>query len=192
MNKINKATYDLVKKWEGYYDKAYLCPAGVWTIGWGHTSNVKKGDTCTVKQAEKWLQEDLEDSANYVSRYIQVPLNDNQFGALVSACFNIGPKIVNPSSSTLARKLNEGDYDAVPGQLGRWSKAKDPETGKMVTLKGLSNRRKDEGVLWNTPTSDEIEKEEKEPIKVLTPEEPPIATFLKNLIKLFNIKPRNK
>lgn len=146
---INKAGLELVKKFEGFYPNAYLCPAGVWTIGYGHTAGVQQGQTITEQQAEEFLKEDMIESAAAVERFVSVPLTDNQFSALVSFTFNVGAGSLQ--NSTLRRKLNAGNYEAVSSELNRWVKATDPVTGKKKTLRGLVRRRAAEGELWLTP-----------------------------------------
>lgn len=143
---INQSGLAIEKKFEGGpFLQAYRCPAGVWTIGYGHTRDVVEGMTCTVAQAEAWLLEDNEDAQDNVSREVSVPLNDNQFSALVSFVFNLGAGAL--AHSTLLRLLNAGKYDEVPGQLAQWCHADG------VTLEGLVRRRAAEAALWNTPST---------------------------------------
>jgi lysozyme len=151
---INRAGLELVKRFEGFYSDAYLCPAGVWTIGYGHTAGVYQGQTITEDEAEHLLAEDLGGSASDVERLITVQLSENQFAALVSFTFNVGGG--NLQNSTLRRKLNTGDYEAVPFELNRWVKATDPATGKKVTLPGLVRRRAAEAELWLTPNGTDL------------------------------------
>jgi len=131
---------DLIKHFEGCETKAYQCSADVWTIGYGHTFCVKEGDKITEEEAEALLKEDLCDFEEHVDRLITVSLNQDQFDALVSWTFNLGP--TNLKESTLLRKLNEGHYDDVPAEMARWNRA-----GGEV-LEGLKRRRKAEGALW--------------------------------------------
>ena len=144
MRSINKAGLNLVKEFEGLRLTAYKCPAGIWTIGWGHTKGVKPGQRISVNQAEAFLAEDLAESAAHVTRLITAQLTSNQFSALVSFTFNVGPGAL--STSTLRRKLNAGDYGAVPAELARWNKA--TVNRKKVTLNGLVRRRAAEAALW--------------------------------------------
>jgi len=146
---VNDAGLNLVRESEGFRGDAYRCPAGVWTIGYGHTDGVQPGQRVTREEAEQLLREDLDGSAAHVERLITVALNDNQFAALVSFTFNVGEG--NLESSTLWRKLNGGDHDSVPSEMSRWVKATDPNTGQKRTLPGLVRRRAAEGVLWLTP-----------------------------------------
>lgn len=144
--KINSAGLKLVQKFEGLKLDAYLCPAGVWTIGYGHTKGVKKGDKITQAEADKILAQDLSQCGEQVEKSVRVPLHDNQFAALASFVFNAGYGSL--LSSTLLRRLNNGDYDCVPSELCKWVKATNPKTGKKVTLSGLVKRRAAEGQLW--------------------------------------------
>lgn len=133
--------------------QAYLCPAKVWTIGWGHTKGVKKGDTCTELQADRWLDEDCDEAEAAVERYVVVPLNQNQFDALVCFVFNIG--VGSPAGgrfgasgfrgSTMLMRLNAGLYTEAAGQFPRWNKS----NGKV--LEGLTKRRYKERDLFLTP-----------------------------------------
>ncbi|MEC9340796.1 MAG: glycoside hydrolase family protein [Pseudomonadota bacterium] len=147
---INRAGLDLVKHFEGFYPQAYRCPAGILTIGYGHTgSDVTDGLRISPARAESLLKDDLASACVAVRERVQVPLTDNQFAALVSFTFNCGA--ANLASSTLLAKLNLGDYAAVPGELNRWVKATDPATGRKRSLPGLVRRREAEGDLWLTP-----------------------------------------
>lgn len=146
---INQNGLDLVKHFEGLYTDAYICPAGVPTIGYGHTGDVKMGQSITEQEAEDILQNDMQKFAVDVEKAITVELNDNQFAALVSFAFNCGSG--NLRESTLRRKLNTGDYDCVPSELARWDKATDPRTNKKRSLAGLVKRRAAEGTLFLKP-----------------------------------------
>nr|DAI37636.1 MAG TPA: Lysozyme [Bacteriophage sp.] len=92
--KIGQAGLNLIKQFEGCRLTAYQCAAGVWTIGYGHTSGVKKGMTITQAQADAYLKQDCEKFEKYVNSAAYVPitesLNQNQFDALVSFAFNLG------------------------------------------------------------------------------------------------------
>lgn len=143
---INEATRQLVRDFEGLRLRAYLCPAGRWTIGYGHTSGVTEGHVITREEAERLLEQDLNEAAEHVDRLIRVPLTDNQRGALTSLVLNIGA--LRFMSSTLRQVLNDGRYDAVPEQIRRWNKARHPTTGQMIVLPGLARRREAEVALW--------------------------------------------
>lgn len=138
----------IIKEFEGLHLTPYLCPSKVWTIGYGHTRTVRAGLSISRREAEELLQEDLRVFERAVQRLVTVPLNDNQFSALVSFAFNVG--IGNFERSTLLKLLNRGWYDQVPAQLSRWSRA-----GTEV-LGGLARRRAAEARLWNAiPASSE-------------------------------------
>jgi lysozyme len=136
----SEAAYDLIKSFEGLFLRAYLCPAGVWTIGYGHTKNVKEGDTCTPTQADFWLRKDVEEAIAAVNQLITVPLTQSQFDALVSFTFNVGTGALK--ASTMRRLLMLRNYAAAAMQFERWNKAK----GKV--LPGLTRRRKEEKDLF--------------------------------------------
>lgn len=105
------AAAPFVQHWEGLRTSAYKCPLGVWTIGYGRTNGVHEGDTCTKEQAAQWLLEDLTDTASRLARYINVPVTENQFIALVSLAYNIGVDGLTRKCPKLMRALNEKDYD---------------------------------------------------------------------------------
>ena len=130
----------LIKKFEGCEMRAYTCAAGVPTIAYGRTKDVKMGDTCTKEQAEEWLKEEIKEYENHVEDAVIVPLNQNQFDALVSWTYNLGP--TNLNNSTMLKVLNQADYENVPAQIKRWNKA----GGKV--LEGLTRRRNAESLLF--------------------------------------------
>lgn len=136
---------NLIKQFEGERLRAYLCPAGVWTIGYGHTTaagppKVTEGMVITRAEANEILRRDLRKYEDAVDDAVTVALKQHQFDALVSLCYNIGPEAFRRSS--LVKKLNRGDYDAVPAALMAWNKAKGRE------LPGLTRRRRAEAALW--------------------------------------------
>ena len=141
--KTSQRGIDLIKKFEGCILKSYKCPFGVWTIGYGHTSGVKKGQVITKNQAEKYLKEDLKKFEKGVSSYVKVSLNQNQFDALVSFSYNVGLGAFK--NSTLLRYLNKRDYSGASKELLKWNKS----NGKV--LNGLVKRRAEERKLFNTP-----------------------------------------
>ncbi|MGF7157640.1 lysozyme [Bartonella heixiaziensis] len=145
MRKISKEGLELIKQWEGLRLNAYQDRAHVWTIGYGHTSKagnpiVKKGMCITQEQAEKILCEDLKQFEKAVEKAVRVSLTDEQFAALVSFCYNVGTGAF--CNSRLLKKLNQGEYEAVPTELQKWNKV----GGK--PLQGLANRRAAESGLW--------------------------------------------
>lgn len=141
---INAEAIRLIKQWEGCRLTAYPDPGSKdgtpWTIGYGHTFGVHKGMTITQAQADAFLQQDLNKVVDRIEPMIKVPLNDNQFAALVSFAFNVGAE--NFRTSTLLKKLNKGDYSSVPAELARWNK----NDGKVMP--GLVNRRAQEAALF--------------------------------------------
>ena len=141
MNISNKGI-ELIKKFEGCRLKAYQDSVDVWTIGYGHTEGVYEGMEISQHQADIMLGSDLVKYANYINEYVTVSLNPNQFDALTSWVYNLGPG--NLKSSTMLKVLNEGSYDDVPFQIKRWNKA----GGKV--LKGLVRRREAEAELFAT------------------------------------------
>lgn len=146
VRQVNKAGLDLIKSFEGLRLEAYPDPGtggDPWTIGYGSTKGVKKGMKITMQEAEQRLIMDLQDACKAVERYVTIPLNDNQFAALVSFTFNVGAG--NLAVSTLLKRLNEGEYASVPMQLMRWNRA----NGKIMN--GLTRRRTAEGDLFQKP-----------------------------------------
>ena len=137
---ISEEGVTLIRYFEGCSLDAYLCPAGVWTIGYGHTNEVKEGDTIDQEAAEAFLIEDLETFEQAVARLVKVPLTQQQFDALVSFTFNLGAG--NLAASTLLRKLNNYQYTEVPEQLMLWVRA----GGKV--LDGLVKRRAAEAAMF--------------------------------------------
>ncbi len=131
----------LIKKFEGCELEAYKCSAGVWTIGYGHTKDVVEGMTITQEQAEEMLVEELHEYEKYVNESATVALSQNQFDALVSWVYNLGP--ANLKASTMLKVLNSGKYEDVPAQIKRWNKA----GGKV--LEGLVRRRAAEACLFS-------------------------------------------
>ena len=130
----------LIKKFEGCELEAYQCSAGVWTIGYGHTKEVQKGDVWSQSHAEHMLEVELHEYESYINEYVTVALSQNQFDALVSWVYNLGP--ANLKASTMLKVLNKGQYEEVPAQMKRWNKA----GGKV--LEGLIRRREAEACLF--------------------------------------------
>ena len=120
MKQTNEAGRKLIKAAEGLRLKSYLCPAGVWTVGYGTTGpDIKAGMTITVDQAEALLTRDLAKFERDVARLCPVT-TDNQFSALVSFCYNVGAGALE--KSTLRRKHNAGDYAGARVEFGKWNK----------------------------------------------------------------------
>ena len=148
---------ELIKKYEGFESKAYKCPAGIWTIGFGATyymdgTPVKESDTITLEEAENLLNEMSEKNyGSYVDKYVTSNINPYQRDALISFAYNIGN--ANLKSSTLLKKVNNNPTDkTIKDEFLRWNKA----GGKV--LKGLTLRREAEAELYFTEYSDSVKK----------------------------------
>ena len=167
---ISQHGLDKLKQWEGLKTKAYKDAGGVWTIGYGHTAMAGspvpyQGQVITAAEAENILLKDLMQYEAAVANNVNVKLNDNQFAALVSFTFNVGINAFKKSK--LLKKLNNGNFDAVPTELMKWNKA----GGKK--LQGLVNRRRAEGYLWMEGafvTSKDVVPEQKAVHPALKPE----------------------
>lgn len=139
---------ELIKSFEGFKSKPYLCSAGVPTIGIGTTvyPNGKKvtlrDGAIDLETAMEYVHHDLQKFEATVNKSVSVDLTQNQFDALVCFTYNVGPGSF--TSSTLLKLLNTGNYDSVPTQLLRWNKAKG------VEVAGLTRRRKAEGDLFSS------------------------------------------
>ena len=138
--KISQTGIDLIKRFEGCVLTAYQCPAGIWTIGYGHTRTAYKGQKISLKTAEKLLKEDIKIFENGVNKAVSVSLTQNQFDALVSFSFNCG--LTALKNSTLLKKLNKKDYIGAANEFPRWNKS----NGKILT--GLVRRREEEKALF--------------------------------------------
>lgn len=141
-----------IKRWEGVRLKAYRCSANVLTIGVGHTAAMGEpypveGMKITEAEAEAILRRDLSSIERGVQQAVKVPLNQRQFDTLVSFVFNVG--IGAFRKSTLLKRLNAKDYDAVPSELMKWTRA----GGRVV--QGLVNRRKAEADMWRGAPTDQ-------------------------------------
>ena len=137
---ISKKGIDLIKRFEGCRLKAYRCPAGVWTIGYGHTNNVRPDDIITQNDAEELLKRDLKVHEDNVKMVVKIALTQNQFDALVSFEYNVGYGAF--ANSTLLKLLNAGNYNGASKQFERWVYAGDR------VLEGLVKRRKAERELF--------------------------------------------
>lgn len=138
--KISQQGIDLIKHFEGCRLTAYQDSVGVWTIGYGSTMGVHKGQTITQEEAEARLLTDLEPVYKCLYDKIFVLLDQYQYDALCSWIFNLG--CGNFMSSTLRRLINEGDFIAAQREFGRWIHA-----GGQV-LPGLVKRRAAEAAMF--------------------------------------------
>ncbi len=143
--KVSKNAINLIKKYEGCRFEAYKCPAGIWTIGYGHTINVKKGDVINELQAETFLAIDLQKLEIFLNVFVVIncDLTQNEFDALISFIFNIGTDAFK--NSTLYKKLLAHDKKGASDEFDKWIYA-----GKQK-LAGLIKRRADEKLLFIQP-----------------------------------------
>ncbi len=144
---ISDACVSLVKKYEGFEAKAYLCPANVWTIGYGTTvysdgTRVKKGDVITRSKAESLLRKQIQEHANTISKYVTVKLTQNQYDALASFQYNLGKDILK--NSTLLKYINNAKWTSATNTMKLYNK------GGGKVLKGLVTRRAEEVKLFLT------------------------------------------
>jgi lysozyme len=134
----------LIKDFEGFRASAYICPAGVPTIGYGTTRingrPVKAGLKITTDEADQFLEEDLKVFEDVVNNSVSIEITQNQFDALVCFVYNVGSG--NFKKSTLLKLVNSGDLSEAADQFLRWNKA----GGKV--LSGLTRRRKAERELF--------------------------------------------
>lgn len=149
--RTNEAGIAIIKKWESFMAKPYLCPAGVPTIGYGSTfypngtKVTMKDKAITKEEAHQLLVNSLVKTFEpQVDKAVVNEINDNQFSALVSFTYNMG--IGNLESSTLLKKVNAGDYLGASKEFKRWNKAR--VKGILQVLAGLTSRRKDETELF--------------------------------------------
>ena len=133
---------DFIEQWEGFHGRTYLCPAGKLTIGFGHTENVKAGDTVTYTEAYKMLVEDVRRYVDGMSRWVNVPVTEGQFIALTSLAFNVGTDYVVHKCPKLMRALNTGNTEECARQFLDITKC----NGKV--LPGLVRRRQAEAKLF--------------------------------------------
>lgn len=145
---LNQAGLDLIKRFEGLRLEAYQDVAGIWTIGYGHTKTARPGMRITEKEAEQLLLDDLKDAERGVESPVKVPVNDNEYSALVSLVFNIGRGAF--SKSTALKLLNKDDRVGAADAIELWNKS--TVGGKKVVIPGLVSRRAAEKALFLTPT----------------------------------------
>lgn len=161
--KFSENCISLIKKWEGFYSEAYLCPADIPTIGYGtirypNRNKVRMGDTISEPVAEACLNHECVECERGVTEALNIDINQNQFDALVSFTYNLG--IGAFQRSTLLKKINAGKFDEAAKEFDRWVHIINKDTGVKTKLEGLVNRRKDERLLF------EKIGDEKPPIKI--------------------------
>lgn len=145
MKKICKAAtpwlYETIIFFEGLRLGAYRCPAGKWTIGYGHTGDdVDEGMSITRAEATAMLSGDVAEVVAEVNGILVWDVTDGQFDALVDFAFNLGAQALK--GSTLLRKLGSGDQEGAAAEFLKWDKAR--VNGRMVALPGLTKRRERE------------------------------------------------
>lgn len=138
---ISQRGINLIKEFEGFRSKAYRCPAGVWTIGYGHTAGVKPGMTVTREQGEAMLRKDLKIYERHVAEALgNTQTSQGQWDALVSFCYNAGPG--NLRKSSMLRLHKAGKFKAAAEAFMAWTR------GGGRVLPGLVRRRRAERALY--------------------------------------------
>jgi lysozyme len=150
-HQVSRAAVDLIKRFEGYRQKAAQLPDGRWTVGYGHTLTAREGASVSEKDAEALLLYDLISVAHSVNEHTYAPLNQNQFDALVCFAFNIG--LDNFLRSGVLRRINEGSLLQAACAMEMWRKA-DFE-GERIVIDALVRRRAAEKTLFLTPANGE-------------------------------------
>jgi lysozyme len=164
-----------LKRVEGVRRQAYRDSAGVWTIGVGHTGpEVHQGAAWTEARIDAALTRDIEAAASRLAAVVRpaalAALSDPQYAALLSFVFNLG---ANPKW-TIWKVVAARQLDGVPTQLLRFTKARDPDTGRLVEVRGLVHRRMAEVALWKT-----ADVEAAEAIAATAPAAPPPSGFMR-------------
>ena len=151
MRIINDAGIKLIQEFEAKSLVTYKDANGFPTIGWGHriTSKDNIVEPIDDSKADELFHEDLEVAEGIVENAVAVDINDNQFSALVSLCYNIGMQ--NFADSTTLRLLNSGDFAGAATAFLRWCKKTNPITKEKVVCSGLLRRRQAEVALFNDP-----------------------------------------
>ncbi len=150
--RISEAGIDLIKRFEGLELESYQDIAGVWTIGYGHTETAGPDQKISAREADDLLRRDLAPRERAVEQLVKVPLNQNEFDALVSFVFNVG--IGALKSSTALKRLNRNDRLGAADALTWWNKA--TVAGVLREVTGLTRRRASERALFLTPTNPPI------------------------------------
>jgi lysozyme len=150
-HQVTRTAVDLIKRFEGYRQKAAQLPDGRWTVGYGHTLTAREGASVSEKDAEALLLYDLISVAHSVNEHTYAPLNQNQFDSLVCFAFNIG--LDNFLRSGVLRRINEGSLLQAACAMEMWRKA-DFE-GERIVIDALVRRRSAEKTLFLTPANGE-------------------------------------
>ena len=140
-----KALFDIVKRFEGCKLKAYRCPAGIWTCGWGSTGHdVTENTVWTQEQADARLEADLKTFLTGVERTSPILKNHpNRLAAVTSFAYNVGMGAYQ--KSTMRKKIDAEDWAGAEAEFSRWTRAGGRE------LPGLVTRRKAEAELFARP-----------------------------------------
>jgi lysozyme len=148
---LSAAGDQFIKDFEAFRSTAYPDSKGVWTIGFGTTRingvPVRPGMTCSMEQALEWKRQDVAQFLPVIARLVRAPLNQNQIDALVSFVYNVGPGGFQASS--LLKTINAG-APVTEDLFTRWNKIRDPRTGQLIVLNGLTRRRRAEYQLFTS------------------------------------------
>lgn len=148
--RTNRRGIALIQQFESCRLRAYLCSAGVPTLGWGSTGpDIHLGMTWTQEQADERFEYDLQRFERDVESLLTFEPSSNEFSALVCFAYNAGVSAL--AQSTLLRKFNTGDIAGAADEFLRWNKAKDKKTGTRVPVAGLTRRREAERDLFLSP-----------------------------------------
>ncbi|MFS1538550.1 MAG: lysozyme [Candidatus Phlomobacter fragariae] len=128
-----------IKQFEGCRLRAYRCPAGRWTIGYGHTQGVTAEMIISQSQAERFLKDEIRQTEEIINQLVAVTLTQAQFNALVSLLFNIGEEEF--TTSTLLNKLNTGDYAGAADEFNRWVYADGEKLTGLVRWRAAERER---------------------------------------------------
>ncbi len=143
----------LIAEREGCRLRAYLCPAGVWTCGWGETDGVGPNTVWTQAFADQRFCDSLAERTEAVRALCTREPTPQQLGAMVSLAYNIG--VAGFKGSTVLRQHNAGNHAAAARAFNLWNKARDPKTKQLVELPGLTSRRAAEAALYLQPHVDD-------------------------------------
>jgi lysozyme len=143
--KMSPKGLKLLEGYEALRLKAYRDERGIWTIGYGHTPAFEN-ETCTQEDADDWMQQDVKWAEDTVTKYVKVPMTQNEFDALCSLVFNIG--CYHFECSTVLRELNFGNRNAAADAFLLWDK--EQHDGVFAASAGLLHRRQSERSLFLT------------------------------------------
>jgi lysozyme len=142
---ISPATLELIKRFEGFSSTPYLCPAGKLTIGYGQVIT-NENMFVTQDEASLMLLDECLEIANKLTNLVKPTLNENQLGAIISFCYNLGINAF--ANSTLLKMINNDPSDAnIPAEFMKWVHCKG------AVLQGLVNRRQAEADLYESPST---------------------------------------